>query len=72
MVSTSQPAEIGLPEDDADAMSDMCTLLHGIVITKFMSPYPPQVMLRLARVVDKYACASALRLHSQGEYRAVD
>lgn len=63
--TSTQQQEITLLEDDATAMSDMCRLLHGKYVEGFLRTPGTDRILAFAIVVDKYACADALRLQSQ-------
>ncbi len=57
---TTQPKEISLPHDDPETMSDMCYLLHGTHIDKFLKAVDTPRVLRFAITVDKYGCTEAL------------
>ncbi|KAK5128369.1 hypothetical protein LTR85_003037 [Meristemomyces frigidus] len=67
--NTASPREIACPDDDATAMSDMCSLLHLKTPTALTgvgssSPHAKRIMA-LAVVIDKYACHDALQLQGQ-------
>ncbi|KAK4891395.1 hypothetical protein LTR27_010049 [Elasticomyces elasticus] len=59
------PAQISLPDDDAGAMSDLCSLLHGQPTPELVGRVPVERVYRLAVAVDKYACIERLQLHGQ-------
>lgn len=60
-----KPKEVALPDDDALAMFDMCSLLH-LKTPEALCNEPKAVRISsLAVVVDKYARLAALRLQTQ-------
>lgn len=63
--STGSPALVALPDDQPQAMSDMCNLLHLRDVPE-LQVCEPERIVALAVVIDKYCCVDALRLAMQG------
>jgi len=63
--SSTAPQLISLPEDGADVMRQMCSLLHGKPVRELEHAVSIQTF-EFAVVVDNYGCAEYLRLQSQG------
>ena len=64
--SPDNPKQIRLPEDEPQAMLDLCMVLQGRR-TDFSNAVPPLTtrILQLAVVVDKYQCAEILHLQNK-------
>ncbi|KAL0945021.1 uncharacterized protein CTRU02_202908 [Colletotrichum truncatum] len=56
--ASSAPYELELPDDDVDAMSILCQILHNVYVPE--SPRPLSLE-KLAYICDKYECINALK-----------
>lgn len=63
-ISTAHPKEVTLPDDEPETMSDICYLLHGKSVQKFLTATETAQVLDFAVAVDKYGCVDALRMQS--------
>lgn len=63
---TKQPKVIAPPEDEPQAMSDVCCLLHGKSVNGFLQRVDGSRLLDQGIGTDKYSYFSALRLLVQG------
>lgn len=63
--SSQTPKEITLPDDDPIAISNMCNLTHGHRLTVKQLPKISTRVLKLAIVIDKYACVEVLYYQTQ-------
>ena len=60
--SIEQPQQVALPEDDAQAISDICHLLyHQVTDLQDASPLSAERLYQLIKTADKYDCLGVLR-----------
>lgn len=58
-LETSSSVEIPLPDDDFDAITTLCRVLHHRYNTVESKPNPEHI-LSVSKLVDKYDCAEAI------------
>lgn len=59
LASASTPVEVSLPDDDAQAMTLLCQILH-LRNRSMGMPLAPNMLLRLVVLADKYDCTEAI------------
>jgi hypothetical protein len=59
-LSTRKPKEIELPEDDADALWIMFSVMYGRIYG-VPDPLDPDMILRVSWMADKYDCGASLK-----------
>lgn len=64
--TSSNPVEIPLLEDDAQAMSDLCRLLHHTPVPELASTEDLDRVVAFALAAHKWDCTEALSLQAQG------
>lgn len=66
LAASTEPQEVALPEDDADAVCGMCQLLHGQDAEDYPGIPSAARIFTLACTIDKYDCVKPLRLPVSG------